>query len=193
MQLTQTKDMPHFPASRTDGVKSDGARVRAAIDLHYDGLWRFVRRLGIPEGDVEDVVQRALLVFAQRSAEVKAGSERSFLFSTALRVASEARKQRARSKEQLTATDAELDVVDPSPTPDAELHQRRMRRLLDEALAMLSDEHRAVLVLCDLQEETMADASEILGIAAGTVASRLRRAREEFEIVTKQIQEKVRA
>lgn len=48
------------------------------------------------------------------------------------------------------------------------------------ALATLSSEHRAVLALVDGEGLSYAEVGELLGIGAGTVASRLSRAREGF-------------
>ncbi|HEX7665663.1 MAG TPA: RNA polymerase sigma factor, partial [Polyangiaceae bacterium] len=148
---------------------------------HYDGLWRFLRRLGVPASEVEDAAQKVVIVLAERIATIERGKEKSFLFSTALRVASDARRKNARSREELAKGDALPEASDGSPGADDQLDARRRLVLLDRVLATLSDELREVLVLVDLEEETMAAASETLGIPPGTVASRLRRARETFE------------
>ncbi|MDB4943255.1 MAG: polymerase sigma factor RpoE [Labilithrix sp.] len=196
---TQSEDegspVPFFPppadaASRsvtrpsggaTTTAERDRARVRSAMDEHYEAVWRFLRRLGVASPDVDDAAQKVFLVFASRVAAVEVDSERSFLFGSAVRVASDARRKRARSRESL-ATDGEtIDIADPSPSAEDGIDDRRLRRWLDEVLATLSEEQRAVLVLVDIEEQTMAEASHALGIPRGTVASRLRRARELFE------------
>ena len=179
--------IPSFPpptasrrAARADTTQAD--RVRAAMDTHYDAVWRFVRHLGVVSADVEDAVQKVFLVFARRVTSIDIGAERLFLFATAVRVASDARRQRARSRESLAdANDEAIDAIDPAPSVEQTIDDRRLRRLLDEVLDTLSEEHREVLVLVDIEEQTMAEASEVLGIPKGTVASRLRRARELFE------------
>lgn len=174
-----------FPVSTrrrtTDAVD---LRTRAALEHHYDAVWRFLRRLGVPEPDVEDAAQRVFLVFARRTDGVASGTERSFLLGTALRVASEARRSRARSTRDVDPHAESKDVeahVDPAPGPDEQVDARRMRAWLDDVLDALPGELREVLVLVDLEEETMSAASAVLGIPAGTVASRLRRARDAFE------------
>src|ERR1700683_4721921 len=73
------------------------ARVRAAIDAHYESLWRFLRRMGVAESQVEDASQQVLLVFAQRGDEVAPAAGRAFLFGTALRVASDFRRKSDRA------------------------------------------------------------------------------------------------
>ena len=44
----------------------DEARLRRTVDANFDALWRFLRRLGIPEGDVDDAVQEVILVLARK-------------------------------------------------------------------------------------------------------------------------------
>ena len=47
-----------------------------------------------------------------------------------------------------------------------------------KAVLSLPEHYREVVVLCDLQEQTYADAAQALGCAIGTVRSRLHRAHE---------------
>ena len=156
------------------------ARLRGLVRDQYDFLWRSLRRLGVVEAHVDDAAQQVLLVIARRLDEVREGSERSFLFGTAMRVASDYRKKNARRRE--VADDVALAAA-PSETPDAEelLEQRRARELLDGVLDQMPDELRTVFVLAELEGTTMIEIAELLGIPQGTVASRLRRARALFE------------
>jgi RNA polymerase sigma-70 factor (ECF subfamily) len=161
--------------------KNDGDRVRSAMLAHYDAIWRFSRRLGVRPADVEDCVQKVFVVLARRIGSIEPGAERSFLFASAVRVASDARKQRARSRERLAEPDETIDAKDDAPSAETHIDDRRLRKWLDEVLDTMSEEHRIVLVLVDIEEQTMAQACEVLGIPQGTVASRLRRAREIFQ------------
>jgi RNA polymerase sigma-70 factor (ECF subfamily) len=157
------------------------ARVRAAIEANYDALWRFVRRMGVPEAHAEDALQQVLLVFAQNIiAGLSAGTERSFLFGTALRIAADFRRKAHVSRE---IVDEELLLREPcsAPSAEAQLAQRELLRFVDGVLARLEPDLRVVFVLVEIEELTMAESSDALAIPAGTVASRLRRARELFE------------
>jgi RNA polymerase sigma-70 factor (ECF subfamily) len=154
-------------------------RLRSVVDEHYDVVWRFVRRMGVPDAGAEDAVQEVLLVFVRRMARVEFGSERSFLLGTALRVAADARRHQGRLRE---VTDERVVELQAAAVPDAgaELDRRRARRVLDGILDRLSDDLRTVFVMCELEELTMGEVADALGVAPGTVASRLRRAREAF-------------
>ena len=60
------------------------------------------------------------------------------------------------------------------------LDRARARALLDEILEAMPLELRAVFTLFELEQLTMAQIAPLLGVPQGTVASRLRRAREVF-------------
>ena len=158
----------------------DTARLRRIVTEDYGFLWRSLRRLGVPESDADDGAQRVLGVLARRMHDIAPGAERSFLFQTALRVASEMRRSQRRSR--LTLADDQIEEpVDDAPGPDAVLEQREARRLLGLALDSIDIELAAVLILFELEELTTAEISRLLEIPAGTVSTRLRRAREEFK------------
>lgn len=157
----------------------DEARLRRIVEAQFDALWRFLRRLGIAEGDVDDAVQEVILVLARKLHVVEAESERSFVFSTAFRIASDMRK-RAKRRREIEATPL-YEQAGLGPDPETSAEQRRLTVLFAQVLEQLSLELRAVFVLYELEEFTMAEISEALAIPPGTVASRLRRGRETFE------------
>jgi RNA polymerase sigma-70 factor (ECF subfamily) len=70
--------------------------------------------------------------------------------------------------------------ADPAPGPDEIVDQKRLLALLDEILAALPDDLRAVLVLYEIEELSTQEIAALLELPSGTVASRLRRAREAF-------------
>ena len=155
-------------------------RLKIAISAHYEQVWRVLRRLGVAEASVEDAAQQVLIVFANRLADIQTGAERAFMIATATRVAADFRKKRVRSRENL---DPAVIAAEHSPMPLADelLDRGRARRWLDVALNEMPDDQRAVFVLFELEDLTMATIAELLGLAPGTVASRLRRARATFE------------
>ena len=167
-----------LPAVRP-AVDALDARLRGVVRAHYNSLWRFLRRMGIPEGQVEDATQQVLLVFARRAADVDEDAERPFLFGTALRVASDVRRK-LRDGREIADPAALFRHADPAPDAERQLGDKELRRCLDHLLGELPPEHRAVFVLAELEELTMAEIARLLAIPPGTVASRLRRAREIF-------------
>ncbi len=92
----------------------------------------------------------------------------------------------ARSLEQPLAIDDDtlklIDTVvdEKSAAPDLIAGSHELREAIQKVLNSLSVEHRMILTLCDIQGLSYEEAGEILGISEGTVASRLSRAREQF-------------
>ncbi|MDI1451323.1 sigma-70 family RNA polymerase sigma factor [Polyangium sp. 6x1] len=161
------------------------ARFRAIRDEHFEFVWRSVRRLGVPDADVDDAAQQVFIVLSRRLDEIAAGSERAFLFGTAMRVAMQVRRTLRRRGEVSLSEDASAGpALEPPDTgPDAEelLAQRRARAMLDEVLETLPLDVRAVFVLFELEEMRVPEIASLLGIPLGTAASRLRRGRELFQ------------
>jgi RNA polymerase sigma-70 factor (ECF subfamily) len=153
-------------------------RARALVAQHFDFIWRLLRRLGVPEGDVDDAAQQVFIVASRRLGDIAEGCERTFLFGTALRTAATVRRNLRRRQRWVETS--HRDAPSEESSPDEVVERRQALAVLDEVLRALSDEQRVVFVLCELEELTVAEAATVIGIAAGTAASRLRRAREEF-------------
>ncbi len=152
---------------------------------HYAFTWRQLRRLGLPADHAEDATQQVLLIAARRIAEIEPGRERSFLFGTARRVASDFR----RTAGKLTHGSERLrEALDTAPLQDELLDRERDRARLDDVLESMDDDLRAVFILYELEELTMAEMAEVLELPAGTVASRLRRARTQFRQAVRRLQ-----
>ncbi len=161
-------------------------RLRSIVGEHYPSLWRFLRRLGVPEADAEDAAQKCLCVVARRIDDIAPGKDKAFLFAVALRVAKAMRRERRFGTD---AGDDERLAELPSMGPDAaqQLDERRARAVLDALLASLPLDLRTVFVLYELEELTMAEIARALDLPMGTVASRLRRAREAFEELSRRV------
>jgi RNA polymerase sigma-70 factor (ECF subfamily) len=160
--------------------KQDAIRFRSMVDANFDFIWRSLRGLGVPSASIDDAAQQVFWTASQKVATITAGSERSFLFATARGIASNARRSQVRNREVLDE-DALSSHVDRAPDPEQMAASRQARLLLDRILDGLPEDLRAVFLLYELEGQTMAEIAALLGTPMGTVASRLRRAREEFQ------------
>lgn len=70
-----------------------------------------------------------------------------------------------------------LEIPDRRFTPQGELERKEFQEAVSRGLARLSDEHRQVLVLRELNGLSYAEIAQVLGIEEGTVKSRISRAR----------------
>jgi RNA polymerase sigma-70 factor (ECF subfamily) len=152
------------------------ARLSALISNEYRLIWRLLRRLGVAEHGIDDATQQVFLVAAERLDDIKPGSERSFAFGTALRLAQSLRRRSARETPDAGADESPSAL----PGPDELAEQRRARATLDRLLDELPLELRTVFVLFELEGMTSPEIAELVDVPLGTVASRLRRAREAF-------------
>lgn len=168
----------HAAPVTTMGGVNEG-RLREIVSDHFEVLWRFLRRLGIGDADADDAVQEVVLVLARKLDQVEVGRERSFVLSTAVRVASGFRRTRRNRRE--VEDDGLVEMPSHELDPEALAEKQRLRQALQGVLNQLPMELRAVFVLYELEELTMAEIAQTLGLPAGTVASRLRRSRELFE------------
>ena len=74
-----------------------------------------------------------------------------------------------------------LDFPDLGPSPDARIQKQEQAVQLNEAMARLSQEHRAILILREMDDLDYDAISEILDLPIGTVRSRLHRARTRLK------------
>jgi len=162
------------PSRTTDA----DVRVRSMVDSYFSFVWRSLCHLGVPDADAEDASQQVFLIAASKIDLIESGSEKAFLFGTAVRIASRARRTRTRRRE--TSVAQHQESPDAGLSPEELVDQSRARALLDEALDAMDPEVRAVFVLFEIEQLSKSEVSAALGIPAGTVASRVRRARDEF-------------
>ncbi len=163
------------------------ARFRQLVADQYDFIWRSLRGLGVHPGSVDDAAQQVFLVAAQKIESITPGSERSFLFATARGIAANARRSTSRRRE-VYDDDAMAAEPDDRPDPEQLTAQKHAREVLDRILATITEDAREVFVLYELEGMTMSEIAALLDLPSGTVASRLRRAREEFQAAARRFQ-----
>lgn len=148
-------------------------------------VWRNLRRLGVPETLLEDAAQDVFLVVHRRLPEFEGRSSlRTWVFGIVLRVAS-----RQRKKSRLVAgreVPAPREVIEALSAPSHESPleravQRQATELLHRVLDQLDQERRALLVMVDLEQMSVAEAADALEVNINSAYSRLRAARRAFE------------
>jgi len=167
------------PQAPRPNVADADARIRELVTHHFDFVWRVLRRLGVPADVAEDATQEVFIIADKKTREIWPEQERSYLFAIALRVAAAKRRAEKRRPDQLEPH-AWAAVIDTSPGPDVILDERRAREVMDRILESIPLEQRAVFILFELEDMSTQEVADALGIPSGTVASRLRRAREIY-------------
>ncbi len=160
---------------------ADVERFRALVDAQYDFVWRSLRRLGVTERAVDDAAQHVFWVTSRKLPLLPPGTERTFLFRTAMGVAAN-EKRSARLHQREVGDEAVVGrAADGGPSPEDLLAWKQAREQLDLVLDGMATEQRSVFVLAELEGMTVPEIAQMLDIPGGTAASRLRRAREEFQ------------
>jgi RNA polymerase sigma-70 factor (ECF subfamily) len=167
----------------------DAARPALGFDEVYDQcfdlVFRNVRRLGVPDAQVDDAVQEVFLVVHRRLDEFEGRSTlKTWVISIVARVASDCRRTlRRKSPHTRGEGPVDADTVpderggDPHTRAERSEAVRRLHRVLDE----LDDDKRTVLVMAELEQMSAPEIAEALGENVNTIYARLRAARREFE------------
>src|SRR3954453_829124 len=159
----------------------DGPRLARMFQAHHALVWRTLRRRGLDADAAADAAQQTFLVAAERLPDINADNERAFLVGTALRVAFSWGRKTVRwqlDEDMDRHVGAARDVLD----------EQTGIQLCDLALSKVDPELAEIFVLFELEDLTSPEIAALLEIPLGTVASRLRRAREQFRLVVSRIE-----
>jgi RNA polymerase sigma-70 factor, ECF subfamily len=176
-RLSRPVKSPIEPALATPSMRPG---FTALYDEHVDFVWRTLRRLGVPDAQLDDATQDVFLVVYRRLPEFEGrSSARTWLCGIALRVASAHRRAAARRPTVPLAEDVTDERARAAEDlTDATQAAAVVRAVLEE----LDEDRRAVFVLAELEEMTAPEIAAVLGVNLNTVYSRLRLARRDFEV-----------
>lgn len=82
---------------------------------------------------------------------------------------------------KLDEGDLKKQIEDDKPTPDIEVERNEVKKIVNDAINELSEEHRIVIVLRDIQGFSYEEIAEITKSPPGTVKSRINRARRALK------------
>jgi RNA polymerase sigma-70 factor, ECF subfamily len=176
---TQTTGAPGYEGGASPGPPS----FMEVYDQCFDLAWRNIRRLGVPDAQVDDAVQDVFIIVHRRLGELQAQTSlRAWVCAIVTRVASDHRRALRRKGSHADAS-VDADTLpdkgggDPYDSALREEGVRRLHRLLDA----LDDEKRVVFVLAELEQMSAPEIAESLAENVNTIYARLRAARREFE------------
>lgn len=141
--------------------------------------------------DAEEVVQET---FVQAYVKLDTFQGHSQFFTWLYRIAfnnslSRRRRRRPDVSLELNRETTGIDPEDRVEQPDEPLLRQEKIALVHKGLQMLTEEHRSILVLREMDEMAYEDIAEVLNINIGTVRSRLSRARAALKAILEEIEE----
>lgn len=133
---------------------------------------------------LDDLAQEVFLKAWKGLPQLRQASQFStWLYRICWNVALDRRRRFAQQRSfdsKLKANGEGLSLQDNGLSESPDLMQLHYQDVIQRGLQRLSFEHRAVLVLCDLEDLPQKEVAKILGIAVGTVKSRLFHARSSL-------------
>lgn len=181
--------MPALQQRKPDDDKDLVERAKTGDTTAFDELvlkysarlYGLVYHMTSNREDASDVLQD---VFAKAYRSLKRfrgnSSFYTWIYSIAVNMTLNFLKKRNRRRgmslddiESGIGNDAEFLELTTGNSPSQEVNLRELQQRLNDAMMQLSDDHRAVVTMFDIQGLPHAEISKILGVSAGTIRSRL--------------------
>lgn len=153
-------------------------RVERAFTLHVDAVFNVAYRTVWNRADAEDVAQTVFLKAATRLDQLDDDTRlRPWLLQIAYR---ESIALIRRRRDVPTDFDGVAEIAHPGPTPEDVAQAADLRRILDVALASLDEEVRTAVVLRDVEELSVRDAADVMGVGVSAAKMRIHRGRQKL-------------
>jgi RNA polymerase sigma-70 factor, ECF subfamily len=149
---------------------------------YFELVWSTARRLGVPHDAMDDVVQDVFIVVHSKLDSLERPEAlRSWIYGVARRTVSGYHRSH-RSRVPLgIQPDIERRAISQEPTPLAHTEASASLEVLLGLLDELDEPKREVFALVEIDERSVPEVAELLGIPLNTAYSRLRLARQAFD------------
>lgn len=171
-------------------AERDASAVRHVLTANNQRLFRAAWSILKDRGEAEDAVQAAYVsAFSSMDRFEGRSSLTTWLTRIVInealgRLRSESRRRAQLEAQGVPVLDAyreKLMAGSETQPPDASVAREQLRRLLEKAVAGLPDMFRTVFVLREIEGLSVEDTSDVLGIPAATVKTRLLRAKRRLQ------------
>jgi len=164
-------------------------RGNAPLDLpalymmHFDLVWRNLRRLGVEAASLDDAVQDVFLVVHRRAHEfLGQSSTKTWIIGIVLRVAHDYRRRQSRHSARLACLATNGSHQNELDCPSEQLALRQAAELVRKILLGFDDQVRNVFALVELEEMSLREVAEATGLSLSTCQRRLHAARKAFNL-----------
>lgn len=197
-ELSQTEPRPKDSSMEADEIHLLHAFQRGNLDAfgilvhrYQDRLYTSLARFLDNQEDAQDVMQETFLSAFANARRFKGQSRfYTWIYRIAMNHAIDLHR---RKKPRQTLSIYQVNQEEPADPNEAEGPQQTLireedRQWLRTALKSLSDEHRMVIVMKEIDDMRYEEIAEVLDVPVGTVRSRLHRARLELKDALEQSQ-----
>lgn len=182
--LCKLKRLFGWQAENVAGNKNHGAEFEAQVRPHLDVLYRLAYRFTGSSDDAEDLVQELMMRLFRGSQNLSEIAElRPWLIKAMHNLFVDRWRHGQRTPFghlHPEPWESLFDDAANSDTPEEETISLERRQQILQALYGLGKEHRALLVLHDMEGRDLPELAELLNIPLGTLKSRLFRARRRL-------------
>ena len=166
--------------------RDDQLAFERLLRPHLDRLYRLAFRLCGNRPDAEDLFQEVLVKAFDRADTLALLDDPAtwlcrVMYNRFVDTARQRARRRLTSVEEGALGAEGLAGLGGNPSAEIDAGRLESIRALDRALAMLSEEHRIVVLLHDSEGYKIDEIEELTGIKAGTIKSRLHRARARLK------------
>jgi RNA polymerase sigma-70 factor, ECF subfamily len=160
----------------------DGSSADAAGIEYFDALYSYARGLTRNRSEAEDLVQETYVRALRAMGRLRPDSNLKSWLSTIMRNIwfNQLRQQRAAKLVEMDGDDCAIDITETGKDPYAFCLSRREQEQVRAAIQQLPLEFREVILLREFEELSYKEIATILDCPAGTVMSRLARARSRL-------------
>ncbi|KAA0919416.1 RNA polymerase sigma factor SigE [Dietzia sp. ANT_WB102] len=168
----------HLGTARFDatGDAADMPSWSQLVAQHGDRVYRLAYRLCGNAHDAEDITQEAFIRVFRSLDRYKPGTFEGWMHRIVTNLFLDSARRRGRIRFEALPDDAER-VPGRERSPEQVLSEETFDPVLQTALANLSPEFRAAVVLSDIEDLSYEEVGRILGVKMGTVRSRIHRGR----------------
>lgn len=158
------------------------------IETHQTRIYNLIYRMIGNREESEDLLQEVFITVFKKIDSFRGDSSLStWIYKIATNHCINRKKYLSRRKHYAKSSYSELSeheqsesgsgIAENLPRPDEMAEGKQMELLIQKAITSLDDEYKIVLILRDVQSLSYDEIEQILNVPAGTVKSRLHRAR----------------
>jgi RNA polymerase sigma-70 factor, ECF subfamily len=148
----------------------------------------WVRALGTPDSDMEDVAQEIFIVVRRKLPAFDGRNLPGWLYRiTSWTVSDQRRRAWFKNLFQRRGAVSFEEVAAAGPAAADEAEQIEARRLLRQMLARLSQKNRVAFVLFEMEDHSCDEIAALLGVSQNTVTMRVHHARKAMRAMAEKI------